>query len=435
LYDQFLHLPYYLKGETVRQNKKLAILASTAMVAALAVAGCSSGSSGGSSGTKTLSLWVPAGTPTIAPYVASFNKSHPGIKVTVREIPFATYDTALGQAFSAGQGPDLAQINGTSMPSFAGKGFLQPITPIIGTSGDVAKSNFYPNLYSAAAFQGQQVSIPIDTGTRVLQYNKKLFAKAGIADFGATATYPEILAAAQKIRALGSKYQGFCYVGGVKEYTINSNLGPFVIQSGGSFVNSSDTKATLDSPAAIAGVTFFKNLALTSDKSDIVAQSSAACVEGMSDGTVGMQFDGFWDIPPASSNFQLGQTLPVAKTVYSTTGGWVLGVPKYVKSAEYATLKTFVTDMYKPANLVNFTGLMPATKSGRGAATTLKAPQYQIYWKILNENANNPIPLTDNLVAQENLLTSALQSILQGSESVPVALSKANAALQATLTK
>jgi len=419
----------------VRRHQRLAFLASTAMAAALALTGCSTGSSGGSGAVKTLSLWVPAGTATIAPYVASFNKSHSGYKVTVREIPFASYDTALGQAFSAGQGPDLAQINGTSMPSFAGKGFLQPITPIIGSAGDLATSNLYPNLYSAAAFNGKQVSVPIDTGTRVLQYNKKLFAKVGVADFGATATYPEILAAAQKIRALGSTYQGFCYVGGVKEYTINSNMGPFVIQSGGSFVNSSDTQATLDSPAAIAGVTFFKNLALTGDKSDIVATSSAPCVEGMGNGTVGMQFDGFWDIPPAKSTFQLGQTLPVGKTVYSSTGGWVLGVPSYVKSDKYAALRTFVTDIYKPDNLVKFTGLMPATKSGRGAATALKAPQYDLYWKILNENADNPIPLTDKLVAQGNLLTSALQSILQGSESVPDALSKANKALQATLTR
>lgn len=417
----------------MRHSKKFTVAAVTAVAAALALAGCSSGTSGGSGDAKTLSLWVPAGTATIAPYVASFNAAHKaeGYKVTVREIPFASYDTALGQAFSAGQGPDLAQINGTSMPSFAGKGYLQDITKIVGTSGDLATDNFYPNLYKAAAFDGKQVSIPIDTGTRVIQYNKKLFAKAGVKDFGDTATYPEILAAAKKIQALGSNYQGFCYVGGVKEYTINSNLGPFVIGSGGSFVSADGKTAELTSPETIAGVTFFKDLAATGSKSNIVSTASTPCVEGLGKGTVGMQFDGFWDIPSgatATSAFELGQTLPVGKVAYSSTGGWVLGVPAYVKSDKDKILKAFVSDMYKPANLVKFTGLMPATKSGRDAATTLKDPKYDPYWKILNENADNPIPLSDKLVEQGNLLTSATQSILQGTESVKDALTKANSA-------
>ena len=420
----------------MRKSRKLAVIVGATLTATLALAGCSAGAST-SGGAKTLSLWVPAGTPTVAPYVASFNKSHPQYKVTLREIPFANYDNALGQAFSAGQGPDLAQINGTSMPSFAGKGFLQPITPIIGTSGDVATSNFYPNLLKAAQFNGKQVSIPIDTGTRVIQYNKKLFEKAGVQPFGETATYSEILAAAQKIQALGNGVQGFCYVGGVKEYTINSNIGPFIKQSGGEFINSAGTKATIDTAAAIRGVTFFKDLAATGSKSNIVSTSEASCDEGLAAGTVGMQYNGFWVIPSKADPavFELGQTLPKDKTTYSSTGGWVLGVPTYVKSDKSAIIKAFVADMYKPTNLVKFTGLMPATLSGRDAATTLKASQYDIYWKILKENADNPIPLSDKLVEQGNLLTSAVQSILQGTSSVQSALGTANTAFQATLTK
>ena len=421
----------------MRKLRRTAGLIGTAMAATLALSGCGSGPAASADAT-TLSLWVPAGTDTIAPYVQAFNSSHPDMKVTLREIPFAQYDTALGQAFSVGQGPDLAQINGTSMPTFASKGFLQPITPIVGTEGDLATDNFYHNLLKAAAFQDEQTTIPIDTGTRVLQYNKKLFAKAGVKPFGETAEYPEILDAAKKIRALGSEYQGFCYVGGVKEYTINSNIGPVIIQSGGSFVSPDGKTATLNTPEAQAGVTFFKDLAETGSKANIVSTSNDSCGEGFGAGTVGMQFEGFWSIPAddaASSDFELGQTLPKAKTVYSSTGGWVLGVPRYVKEDKHAIIKALVTDMYKPENLVKFTGLMPATKSGRDAAETLKDAKYDIYWKILNENADNPIPLSGQLVEQGNLLTSAVQSILQGTETVPEALEKANTAFQATLSK
>ncbi|NAZ83634.1 extracellular solute-binding protein [Kineococcus sp. R8] len=419
-------------------SRRLVGTAGAALAATLVLSSCgsSSGTSDGG-GTTEINLWVPAGTATIAPYVQSFNAANPQYEVKLREIAFAQYDTSLGQAFSSGQGPDLAQINGTSMPSFAGKGFLQDVTPIIGSDGDLAADNFYPNLYKAAAYEDEQVTIPIDTGTRVLQYNKKLLEKAGVAPFGETADYADILAAAQKVRALGDDYQGFCYVGGVKEYTINSNMGPFVKQSGGSFVDASGTKATLDTPEAVRGVTFFKDLAATGAESNIVSTSNEACGEGFAAGTVGMQFEGFWSIPAAGTtgpDFELGQTLPMDETVYSSTGGWVLGVPAYVEDdAKKAALKAFVADMYKPANIVKFTGLMPATLSGRDAATTLKDPQYDIYWKILEENADNPIPLSDKLVEQGNLLTSAMQSILQGDETVEAGLAKANTAFQATL--
>lgn len=418
----------------MQKSKKIAAVVGVTLTASLALAGCAGGGST-ADGVTELSLWVPAGTATIAPFVEEFNSDNPDIKVSLREIAFADYDNALGQAFSAGQGPDIAQINGTSMPSFAGKGFLQDITKIVGTEGDLATDNFYPNLLAAAQFNDVQVSIPIDTGTRVIQYNKKLFEQAGIEPFGETASYDEILTAAQAIQGLGSGIQGFCYVGGVKEYTVNSNIGPFIKQSGGSFVNEAGDEATLDSPEAIRGVTFFADLAATGSQSNIVSTSQQSCDEGFAAGTVGLQYQGFWSIPAETSTdtFELGQTLSEDETVYSSTGGWVLGVPAYVGADKADALKTFVSTMYEPENLVKFTGLMPATLSGRDAAEALKDPKYDIYWQILNENADNPIPLSDKLVEQGNLLTAAVQSILQGDTSVEEAMKSANTAFQATL--
>ncbi len=410
-------------------------IAAMAVVAALALSGCAAPATDAAA----LSVWIPTdSTGKAAAFVDSYNASHPGQQVTLRQIPFGNYDNALGQAFSAGKGPDVAKINGTTFPSLASKGYLQPIVPIVGDTGQLATSNFYPQLYRAGEYDGKQLALPIDTGTRVLQYNKKLLAKAGVAPFGETATYPEILAAAQKVRALGRDYQGFCYVGGDKWYTVNSNAGPFVIQSGGTFLSPDEKRATLDTPQAVAGFEFFASLAATGNKSNLVSTASAPCVEAFGAGTVGMQFDGFWDIPTAkqiTGDFELGQTLPTAQTTYSTTGGWVLGVPNYVPPAKFDAVKQFVNAMYEPADLVRFTSLMPATLSGRDAATTLKAPQYDIYWKILAENADNPIPLNADLIAQATLLTSTMQTIILGDKPTAVALAEADTALDATLGK
>lgn len=397
-----------------------------------AMAGCSSNDSA----SKEISLWSLTDNGAMKAYVDDYNKAHPGTTVTLRQIPFANYDNTLQQAFSAGSGPDLAQINGTSFPAFASKGFLQPIDPIVGTSGTLSPSNFYPNLYNSGQYKDEQIVLPIDTGTRVLQYNKKLLAEAGVAPFGETVSWPDMLAAARKIQALGGDKQGFCYAGGEKWVSLNSNVGPFVVQAGGAFVNDDLTEATLDTPQVAKGFDFFKQLAATGDASNLVNTSTEQCVEQFGAGDVGMQFAGFWDIPSEdkiTGDFELGQSLPKDETVYSSTGGWMLGVPNYVESDKFEAIKAFTQDMYEPKNIVKFTGIMPATKAGRDEATPLKAPEYQIYWDILNENADNPIPLNEGLVEQSIILMNTMQAVVQGNESIDSALKSANAQFDATL--
>jgi len=56
--------------------------------------------------------------------------------------------------------------------------------------------------------------VPIDTGTRALYWNKTLFKKAGVAPFGSTVSWGQVLAAAQKISKLGHGISGFEYAGG-----------------------------------------------------------------------------------------------------------------------------------------------------------------------------------------------------------------------------
>ncbi len=400
--------------------------------AAIVLSGCSSSAS---SSPKELSLWAVSGTPTLKPYIDGYNKTHPNGQVKLREIPFANYDAALNQAFNARSGPDLAFVNSVSLGTFASKGQLSDISKVASLSGDLAPANFYPGFVDSTKWKGTQVALPVDTGSRVLQWNKKLFAKAGVKPFGPTVTWAEMVGAAQKIKALGGRNQGFCYAGGQNWLALYEGIGPFVHQGGGSFFTPDMSKSTIASPQSVQAFNTYKALAATGDKSDLVSQTTDDCTEKLGAGTVGMQMGGFWALPTpkqTTDKFELGQSLPQGSTTYSSTGGWTMAVPSYVSSKKKAILDAFLTDMYKPANLIKATGLFPATVNGRTAAATFKDPKFDIYWNILKQSAGHPIALNANLSNQADIVEKALQSVVQG-EPTDKVLQKAQSDLDATL--
>src|SRR4051794_12079103 len=302
----------------------------TALTAGLALSACGSGAGSGSGSATEVNFWAVEGNDNLKPYVDAYNKSHPNGRVKLREIPFANFDTALNQAFSAGSGPDLVFVNSVTLGTFASKGFLSDISKIVPLTGDLAPGNFYPGFIDATKWKGTQIALPLDTGSRVLQFNKKLFEKAGVAPFGDTVTWDQMVAAAQKIRALGKDYQGYCFAAGQNWLALYEGIGPYIHQAGGSVFDDGLTKSTISSPAAIKAFSTYKALAATGDQSDIVAQSTDECTEKLGAGTVGMQMGGFWALPSdkqATDKFELGQSLPMDSTVYSSTGGWTLSVP------------------------------------------------------------------------------------------------------------
>jgi hypothetical protein len=148
-----------------------------------------------------------------------------------------------------------------------------------------------------------------------------------------------------------------------------------------------------------------------------------------------MQMGGFWSLPAdkqLTDKFELGQSLPKDASVYSSTGGWTLAVPSYVSDDRNGILKAFLTDLYKPANIIKATGLFPATVNGRAAATTFKHPKFDIYWNILEQSAGHPIALNADLSNQATIVMNALQAIIQGKPTEEV-LQKAQSDLDATV--
>ena len=122
-----------------------------------------------------------------------------------------TYDenmTAAIAAFRAGNAPDILQVYEVGTATMmAAKTAIKPVGEVM----KQAKVKFDPKAYIPAvagyytAPNGQMLSFPFNSSTTIFYYNKDKFKAAGLDPEKAPTTWPEVIAAAAKLKANGEK--------------------------------------------------------------------------------------------------------------------------------------------------------------------------------------------------------------------------------------
>ncbi len=114
--------------------------------------------------------------------------------------------TAAIAAFRAGNAPHILQVFEVGTATMmASKGATVPVGKVMADAGMA----FDPKAYIPAvagyytAPNGQMLSFPFNSSTTIFYINKDAFAKAGLPVDKAPATWPEVLAAAKKLKASG----------------------------------------------------------------------------------------------------------------------------------------------------------------------------------------------------------------------------------------
>lgn len=402
----------------------------------LAACGSSGPSGSASSGTTDITIWSCTGCwgTNFPAVLAAFQKAHPGIKISTRTIPFANYDNTLAQAFASGSGPDVLWVNTSGdYGLFASKGYLKNISSSIVGAPNVQESAFYPSEWDEVDLQQGIFGIPIDTGTRALYWNKTLFKEAGIAPFGTTVTWQQVLNAAAKVNALGNGISGFRYAGGEKWSMLYNNVGPLVYEAGGQFMNNDATQAYATSAPVEHAISYWDRLASYAPKSDLTEQDQTVAVSAFAAGKAGMFYNGFWEIPTLATDnprLQYGVSLMKDVTVDSNTGGWILSVPSYVGSSQMPAIRELFSYVFAPQQEISTTSIMPAVKAATPLDKAISGPQYQLFWHILAEHAQQPLPLTQNMYSEATDILSAVQGTQLG-KSVPSEMTSLQQQLQA----
>src|SRR4051812_17353265 len=131
--------------------------------------------------------------------IAAFNKQYPNVHVKVETAPYDSYFTTLQTRIAGGQAPDVFELNFENFVSYASKGTLMDLSPMISADKSFDPSVFYPRAYEAFQLDGKQYGLSESFSDVVLFYNKDLFDKAGVAYPTASWTWDDAMQAAQKL--------------------------------------------------------------------------------------------------------------------------------------------------------------------------------------------------------------------------------------------
>ncbi len=143
----------------------------------------------------------------VAALAKDFNASQPDYVV------HAVYKGSYGEsmnagiaAFRAGNAPDILQVFevGTATMMYA-RGAIEPVQALSEKLGDPIDPGAFLGAVASyySSTDGKLVSMPFNSSTPVLYYNKDAFKKAGLDPDAPPKTWPDIAAAAKKLRASG----------------------------------------------------------------------------------------------------------------------------------------------------------------------------------------------------------------------------------------
>ncbi|WPB55251.1 sn-glycerol-3-phosphate ABC transporter substrate-binding protein UgpB [Xylophilus sp. GOD-11R] len=116
--------------------------------------------------------------------------------------------TAAIAAFRAGNAPDILQVFEVGTATMmASKNAIVPVTKVMTDAGYKFDQNAYISAVAGyyTAPNGQMLSFPFNSSTTIFYFNKDAFKAAGLPTDKAPSTWPEVVAAAAKLKASGHK--------------------------------------------------------------------------------------------------------------------------------------------------------------------------------------------------------------------------------------
>jgi multiple sugar transport system substrate-binding protein len=131
--------------------------------------------------------------------VQIFEAAHPNIKVKIETAPFADYFTKLQTLVAGGTAPDVFELNYENFVTYADKGLLLDLSPMMAADTALDASVYSERANSAFNYNGMQLGLPATFSTVMLFYNKDLFDKAGVAYPTADWTWADAVEAGKKL--------------------------------------------------------------------------------------------------------------------------------------------------------------------------------------------------------------------------------------------
>lgn len=281
-----------------------------AVVAALALAGCSS--SGGQDGPTTLNytIWDQNQEPALREVADEFEAQNPNVDVEITVIPSKDYWTKIQTQMSAGTGPDVFWVNGPNFQLYASNGQLASLDDTGIEAGDYPES-----LVDLYTYDGSLYGAPKDFDTIGVFYNKALFDAAGLDYPAAGWTWADFQNAAQKISDPANGVYGTAAAPYGQMTYYNT-----ILQAGGEVISEDGTTSGYDTPEAAEGVQFWADLIANGSSPTLQQLTDTWPGDTFSSGKMGMFLDGSWAAGTYSSAEAIADVIGVAPLPIGPTG-------------------------------------------------------------------------------------------------------------------
>ncbi|MEU4264409.1 extracellular solute-binding protein [Streptomyces argenteolus] len=209
---------------------------------------------GSGAGDRTVTVWLMKGS--VSPdfldrFTRSYEEEHPFVELEFVIQDWGGIGPKVMKALEGDDAPDVIEVGNTQVARYADSGKLRDLT--LEAMRDLGGEDWLPGLAEPGSINGGQYGIPWYAANRVVIYNKDLFAQAGITT--PPTTRKEWVEITEKLN--GPDQQGI-YLAGQNWYV----LAGFIWDEGGELAEDSggDFQGALDSPAALKGMDFYKQL-------------------------------------------------------------------------------------------------------------------------------------------------------------------------------
>ena len=118
----------------------------------------------------------------VAGLLPDFERTNPGIRVKVQQIPWTAAHEKLLTAFAGDATPDLCQLGNTWIPELAALNALAPVDAHVAGSSVVDAGDYFAGIWDTNRVDGRLYGVPWYVDTRLLFYRRDLLSRAGFAE-------------------------------------------------------------------------------------------------------------------------------------------------------------------------------------------------------------------------------------------------------------
>jgi multiple sugar transport system substrate-binding protein len=156
---------------------------------------------------ETVSFWAMGREgEVVTELLPEFERTHPGVKVVVQQLPWTAAHEKLLTAFAGDATPDVAQLGNTWIPEMSALGALEPLGSHIAASNVIAQNDYFPGIWDTNVIDGTVFGVPWYVDTRLLFYRKDLLTQAGFNAPPKTWDEWRKMLAALKVKAGAQRY-------------------------------------------------------------------------------------------------------------------------------------------------------------------------------------------------------------------------------------